>query len=162
MSVLTKDQLTLLVVISSGCLVLLMLWVAALQFTNGADENFRSEIDRELAEARTTYQSLKAQMSSTAKARESYEATRERGNDEERHKAYTAWTHSSEKECELEVLVRKRVAAIEAKVKDRAGKIVLPEWLRENQRWQSLQRHMANSEFYEPIGGCRAHYDKLR
>jgi hypothetical protein len=162
MSVQTKDQLTLALVIGSGCLVLMALWVAALRFTNDGDENIRSDITRDLIKATATYESLRTQMSATNKADETYQATRGRGSDEEQNEAYSAWTNSREKECELEVFLRKQVYAIEANVKERFRRILPPYWLREDQIWQTLQKHILNSEFYEPIGGCRAHYDKLR
>jgi hypothetical protein len=162
MPVLTKDQLTLILVIASGCLILTVLWVAALRFTSDQEENFRAAISQDLADAKATYELLRAQISSTNKKYEAYRTTMGNSSDEERNSAHRAWTDSKEHECELEVMLRKQVAAIAAKAKERSERIVLPEWLREDSGWQGLQKHILNSKFYEPIAGCKLHYDKMR
>jgi hypothetical protein len=162
MSVLTKDQKTLIFVIGSGCFILIVLWVASLRFTGDQEENFRAAISQDLAGARATYELLRAQIRATRKKYEAYQTTLRNSSDEERNSAHRDWIASKEHECELDVMLRKRVAAIEAKVKDQTSRVILPEWLREDKDWQTLQKHIATSEFFEPIGGCKAHYAKLR
>jgi len=97
----------------------------------------------------------------TKKHYELYQAAIDRGNAEERDKTRTAWTISSEPECELEILLRKQVATVEKKVKDRSGRL-LPEWIRLHRDWQMIKGHLQNSEFYGPLDGCQAHYEKIR
>jgi hypothetical protein len=162
MSVRMKDRGILILVIGSSCVVLILLWFASLHFTSLREEAFRASIANDLVDAIATYESLRVQIVAANKEHESYQATIKRDSEEQWNAAYAGWINSRERECDLEVLLRKRLAAIEGKVRDRSERIVLPEWLREDKDWQTLQKHVATSEFLEPIDGCKAHYGKLR
>lgn len=152
---------TLTLIISLSCGICVLGWFAWSQFTRAKEDNFRTAILKDLSEAATTHESLRAHTAETKKHYELYQSAIDLGNAEERTKTRTAWTISSEPECELEVLLRLQVATIEQKVKDRSGR-VLPEWLRQHHGWQTLQEHLRKSEFFEPLGGCKGHYDKFR
>jgi len=92
---------------------------------------------------------------------ELYRAAIARGTAEDREKTRTAWTQSSEDICDLEVLLRKQVATLEKKIKERSGRS-LPEWIGLDRDWQLIEDHLRNSEFFEPLDGCKKHYEKIR
>jgi hypothetical protein len=150
---------TLTLIVSLCCGILVLLWIAWSQFTRAKEENYRAAIFKDLSEAARTHDSVTAQTVMTKINYKLYQAAIERGTAEE--KATTAWTQSSEEECELAVLLRKQVATIEKKVKDRSGRL-LPEWIRLHRDWQMIEEHLRTSEFYVPLGGCKEHYDKIR
>ena len=152
---------TLILTISLSCGIWVLVWFAWSQFTRAKEENFRAAIFKDLSEATRTHDSLRAHAAETKKHYELYQAAIDRGNAEERDKTRTAWTVTSEQGCELEVLLRKQVATVEKKVKDRSGRL-LPEWIRLHRDWQMIMEHLRNSEFYEPLDGCKAHYEKIR
>jgi hypothetical protein len=152
---------TLLLIISLCFGILVLYWFSWSQFTRAKEEKFRAAILKDLSEAATTHESLRAHAAVTKKHYELYQAAIDRRNAEESDKTRTAWTVSSEQGCELEVLLRKQVATIEKNVKDRSGRL-LPEWIRLHHDWQTLQEHLRKSEFFEPLGGCKGHYDKFR
>ena len=156
-----EKRTTLLFIISVSCGIWVLVWFSWSQFTRAKEANYRAAIFKDLSEAARTHDSLMAHAAVTKKHYELYQAAIDRGNAEERAKTRTAWTISSEPECELEVLLRKQVATVEKKVKDRSGR-VLPEWIRLHRDWQTLQEHLRKSEFFEPLGGCKGHYDKFR
>jgi hypothetical protein len=151
----------LLLILNVSWAILVLVWFAWSQFTRAKEENYRAAILKDLSEAARTHDSLRAHAAETKKHYELYQAAIDRGNAEERAKTGTAWTISSEPECELEILLRKQVATVAKKVKDRSGR-VLPEWLRQHHGWQTLQEHLRTSEFYEPLEGCKAYYEKIR
>jgi hypothetical protein len=152
---------TLTLIVSLCCGILVLLWFAWSQFTRAKEENFRAAILKDFSEAARTHDSLRAHAAETTKHYELYQAAIDRGNAEERDKTRTAWTISSEPECELEILLRKQVATIEKRVKDRSGRL-LPEWIRLRRDWQMIKGHLQKSEFYEPLDGCKEHYEKIR
>ena len=154
-------RVTLTLIISLCCGILVLYWFMWLEFTRVKEENFRVAVLKDLSEAARTHDSLRAHAAVTKKHYELYQAAIDRGNAEERDKTRTAWTISSEPECELEILLRKQVATVEKKVKDRSGRL-LPEWIRLHRDWQMIKGHLQNSEFYEPLDGCQAHYEKIR
>ena len=151
----------LLLILNVSWAILVLVWFAWSQLTRAKEENYRAAILKDLSEAARTHDSLRAQAAVTKKHYELYQAAIDRGNAEERAKTRTAWAISSEPECELEVLLRKQVATLEKNVKDRSGRL-LPEWIRLHHDWQTLQEHLRKSEFFEPLGGCKGHYDKFR
>jgi hypothetical protein len=156
-----EKRATLILIISLSCGIWVLVWFAWSQFTTVKEDNFRAAILKDLSEAARTQDSLRAHTAETKKHYELYQAAIDRGNAEEKDKTRTAWTETSEQGCELEVLLRLQVATIEQKVKDRSGR-VLPEWLRQHHGWQTLQEHLRKSECFEPLGGCKGHYDKFR
>ena len=156
-----EKRATLILIISLSCGIWVLVWFAWSQFTRAKEDNYRAAILKDLSEAARTHDSLRAHTAETTKHYELYQAAIDRGNAEERDKTRTAWTVTSEQGCELEALLRKQVATVEKKVKDRSGRL-LPEWIRLHRDWQMIKEHLRNSEFYEPLDGCKAHYEKIR
>jgi hypothetical protein len=154
-----RTTLPLIISLSFGILVLL--WFAWSQFTTVKEENFRAAILKDLSKAVRTHDSVRAQTAVTKMNYELYQAAINRRTAEESEKATTAWTHSSEEECELEVLLRKQVATTKKRIRDRSGRL-LPEWIRLHRDWQMIEEHLRTSDFYEPLDGCKEHYEKIR
>ena len=101
-----EKRTTLLLIISLSCGILVLVWFAWSQFTRAKEDNYRAAILKDLSEAARTYDSLRAHAAVTKKHYELYQAAIDLGNAEERAKTRTAWTISSEQECELEVSPR--------------------------------------------------------
>lgn len=156
-----EKRATLILIISVSCGIWVLVWFAWSQFTRAKEENYRAAIFKDLSEAARTYDSLRAQTEATKKGYDLYQAATQHGIVEEQNKTLTAWSNSSEQECELEVLLRKQVTRIKQKVKDPSGR-ALPEWLRKHHGWQTLEEHLEKSEFFEPLGRCKKHYDMIR
>jgi hypothetical protein len=149
-----KDDIILIVLIISGCFVLVMLGFVLLKLSDNRQESIRASLNQDLTNARATYKSLMAQLEATLKAYELYQASIGREDEVERAKAKGAWNNSKEHECELEVLLRSQISGIEMRLTNSYGRIVIPGWLLQDQDWQTLQQHRVESEFNEPIDGC--------
>jgi hypothetical protein len=152
---LMKDDIILIVVTILGCFVLTVLGLALLKLSNDRQESIRAALNKDLANARATYKSLIAQIEATLKGYELYQASIGREGEIEGPKAYGAWNNNRERECELEALLRSQISGIDMRLRNSYGRIVIPSWLREDQDWQSLQQHRAESEFDEAIDGCK-------